>query len=65
MRAVNGASHQESFRFDAMAHLRKAAERTIHGLCDVIGRTLDLYPPQEAPTTLLTQATMQTERKPL
>ncbi|WP_144037291.1 IS630 family transposase [Sphingomonas sp. TZW2008] len=29
------------------AHLRKAAERTIHGLWDAIGRILDLYPPQE------------------
>jgi len=28
-------------------HLRKAAERTIHGLWDSIGRILDLYPPQE------------------
>jgi len=29
------------------AHLRKAAERTIHGLCNAIGRILDLYSPQE------------------
>jgi len=29
------------------AHLRKAAERTIHGLWDAIRRILDLYPPQE------------------
>jgi len=29
------------------AHLRKAAERTIHGLWYAIGRTLGLYPPQE------------------
>jgi len=29
------------------AHLRKAAERTIHGLWDAIGRILDMYPPQE------------------
>ena len=29
------------------AHLRKAAERTIHGLWNVIGRILDLYSPQE------------------
>jgi len=29
------------------AHLRKAAERTIHGLWDAIGRILDLYPPQD------------------
>ena len=29
------------------AHLRKAAERTIHGLWNAIGRILDLYPPQE------------------
>ena len=29
------------------AHLRKAAERTIHGLWDAIGRILDLYSPQE------------------
>jgi transposase len=28
-------------------HLRKAAERTIHGLWDAIGRILDLYTPQE------------------
>ena len=29
------------------AHLRKAAERTVHGLWDAIGRILDLYAPQE------------------
>jgi len=29
------------------AHLRKAAERTIHGLWTAIGRILDLYSPQE------------------
>ena len=29
------------------AHLRKAAERTIHGLSDAIGRIIDLYSPQE------------------
>jgi transposase len=29
------------------AHRRKAAERTIHGLWDVIGRIIDLYSPQE------------------
>ena len=29
------------------AHLRKAAERTIHALWDAIGRILDLYSPQE------------------
>jgi transposase len=29
------------------AHLRKAAERTIHGLWNAIGRILDLYPPHE------------------
>ena len=29
------------------AHLRKAAERTIHGLWDAIDRILDLYSPQE------------------
>ena len=29
------------------AHLRKAAERTIHGLREAIGRILDLYSPQE------------------
>ncbi len=29
------------------AHLRKAAERTIHGLWEAIGRILDLYSPQE------------------
>ena len=29
------------------AHLRKAAERTIHDLWDAIGRILDLYSPQE------------------
>ena len=33
--------------FNLKAHLRKAAERTIHGLWDAIGRILDLYPPQE------------------
>ncbi len=29
------------------AHLRKAAERTVHGLWDAIGRIINLYPPQE------------------
>jgi transposase len=29
------------------ALLRKAAERTISGLWDAIGRLLDLFPPQE------------------
>ena len=29
------------------AHLRKAAERTIHDLWNAIGRILDLYSPQE------------------
>ena len=29
------------------AHLRKAAERTIHGLWDAIGRILDLYSAEE------------------
>ncbi|MFC3100562.1 IS630 family transposase [Altererythrobacter lauratis] len=29
------------------AHLRKAAERTIHGLWNAIGQILDLYSPQE------------------
>ncbi|MDR6147959.1 transposase [Sphingomonas sp. SORGH_AS870] len=29
------------------SHLRKAAERTIHGLWDAIGCILDLYSPQE------------------
>lgn len=29
------------------AHLRKAAERTIHGLWSAIGRIVDLYAPQE------------------
>ncbi len=29
------------------AHLRKAAERTIHGLWNAIGRILDLYSPKE------------------
>lgn len=29
------------------AHLRKAAERTIHGLWNTIGRILDLYSPVE------------------
>ena len=29
------------------AHLRKAAERTIHGLWNAIGRILDLHSPQE------------------
>ena len=29
------------------AHLRKAAERTIHGLWTAIGRIIDLYSPQE------------------
>ncbi|KQM81672.1 transposase [Sphingomonas sp. Leaf23] len=28
-------------------HLRKAPERTIHGMWDAIGRILDLYPPHE------------------
>ncbi|MGC5796054.1 hypothetical protein J4O76_03170 [Sphingomonas sp. NFX23] len=29
------------------AHLRKAVERTIHGLWNAIGRIVDLYSPQE------------------
>jgi transposase len=29
------------------AHLRKAAEQTIHGLWDAIGRIVDLYSPEE------------------
>ena len=29
------------------AHLQKAAERTIHGLWDAIGRIVDLYSPKE------------------
>lgn len=29
------------------AHLRKAAERTIHGLWSAIGRIIDLFTPQE------------------
>jgi len=29
------------------AHLRKAAERTIHGLWNAIGRIIDLFTPQE------------------
>ncbi len=29
------------------AHLRKAAERTIHGLWNAIGRIIDLYSPAE------------------
>ena len=29
------------------AHLRKAAERTIHSLWNAIGRILDLYSPRE------------------
>lgn len=33
------------------AHLRKAAERTIHGLWNAIGRILDLYSRRNAPTT--------------
>ena len=47
------------------AHLRKAAERTIQGLWDAIGRILDLYPPRSAPTTSPTPDTMQTDWKPL
>ena len=33
--------------FELKAHLRKAAEQTIHGLWDTIGRIVDLYLPQE------------------
>jgi transposase len=33
--------------FKLKAHLRKAAERTIHGLWNAIGRILELYLPQE------------------
>ena len=29
------------------AHVRKAGERTIHGLWNAIGRIIDLYPSQE------------------
>jgi len=33
--------------FKLKAHLRKAAEQTIHGLWDAIGRIVDLYSPEE------------------
>jgi transposase len=29
------------------AHLKKSAERAIHGLCNAIGRIIDLYSPQQ------------------
>ena len=47
------------------AHLRKAAERTINGLWDAIGRIVDLYSPRNARTTLQPLVTMQTDQKPL
>ena len=43
------------------AHLRKAAERTVHGLWNAIGRILDLYSPQECANYLQTPGTMQTD----
>ena len=47
------------------AHLRKAAERTIHGLWDAIGRIVDLYSPQECSNYSQPLVTMQTDQKPL
>ena len=48
------------------AHLRIAAERTIHGLWDAIGRIIDLYTPAECANYFThTAATMRTDRKPL
>jgi len=47
------------------AHLRKAAERTIHGLWNAIGRILDLYSPTECANYFANAATMQTDQKPL
>ena len=47
------------------ALLRKAAERTVDGLWDAIGRIVDLFTPTNAPTTSPPPATMQTDRIPL
>ena len=47
------------------AHLRKAAERTIHGLWNAIGRILDLYAPQECANYFARPATIQIDRKTL
>ncbi len=59
-------STRSSRRFSKLkAHLRKAAERTIHALWDAIGRILDLYSPQECANYFATQDTMQTDRKML
>ena len=45
------------------AHLRKAAERTIHGLWTAIGRILNLYSPQNAPITSKPANINQNDRK--
>lgn len=47
------------------AHLRKAAERTIHGLWTAIGHIVELYAPKNAPTTSAPADTTQHDRKPL
>ncbi len=47
------------------AHLRKAAERTIHGLWTAMAGSSTSTRPRNAQTTSPTAATMQTDRKPL
>jgi transposase len=47
------------------AALRKAAERTREDLWQTIGRTLDLYPPQECRKLLHKGPVRQPDRKPL
>lgn len=44
--------------------LRKASERTVTGLWDLIGRLVDIFP-TNAPTTLALAATIQHDRKTL
>ena len=45
--------------------LRKAAERTIEGLWNAIGKTLDRFTPREARIISRPQAMSRPERKPL
>jgi hypothetical protein len=47
------------------AHLRKAAERTIHGLWTPAAASSTCTRPPSATTTSPIAATMQTDRKPL
>lgn len=47
------------------SHLRKAAERTVDGLWNAIGRVIDLFTPPNAEISSRPQDTMQRDRIPL